>query len=95
MLPRHMSALAPPHGQEHYIKNAMAPPGQVGAPGMPMEQMEPWADALDELDPRELAMGRFRARHEIMAEVFGPERVREYRRVFCGRSRVGVHLLVW
>jgi hypothetical protein len=61
---------------------------------MPMEQMEPWADALDELDPRELAMGRFRARHEIMAEVFGPERVREYRRVFCGRSRVGVHLLV-
>ena len=40
-------------------------------------EVEPWADSLDELDPRELAMSRFRARNEVMAEIFGPERVRE------------------
>lgn len=58
--------MAPP-GPEHYAKTAMA-----------AEAIEPWADALDELDPRELAMSRFRARNEVMAEIFGPERVREY-----------------
>ncbi|BEJ11507.1 hypothetical protein CspHIS471_0109290 [Cutaneotrichosporon sp. HIS471] len=59
-LPRQM---APP-GADHFAKNAMA-----------AEAIEPWADALDELDPRELAMSRFRARNEVMAEIFGPERV--------------------
>ncbi|GMK54852.1 hypothetical protein CspeluHIS016_0114380 [Cutaneotrichosporon spelunceum] len=59
-LPRQM---APPGG-DHFTKNAMA-----------AETIEPWADALDELDPRELAMSRFRARNEVMAEIFGPERV--------------------
>ncbi len=58
--------MAPP-GTEHYAKNATAG-----------ESIEPWADALDELDPRELAMSRFRARNEVMAEIFGPERVREF-----------------
>lgn len=63
--------MAPP-GSDHYVKNAAAAPA---------ESIEPWADALDELDPRELAMSRFRARNEVMAEIFGPERVRE-----CYRS---------
>ncbi|KLT40268.1 hypothetical protein CC85DRAFT_293338 [Cutaneotrichosporon oleaginosum] len=59
-LPRQM---APP-GTDHYAKGAMA-----------ADSIEPWADALDELDPRELAMSRFRARNEVMAEIFGPERI--------------------
>jgi hypothetical protein len=40
---------------------------------------EPWADALDEIDPRELAMGRFRARQEVLGEIFGPDRISELR----------------
>jgi hypothetical protein len=47
------------------MKNAMLPPSNPEA--------EPWADALDELDPRELAMNRFRTRNEMLEEVFGPE----------------------
>lgn len=64
--------MAPP-GSEHYVKNAVSAPSTAGV----AETIEPWADALDELDPRELAMSRFRARNEVMAEIFGPERVRE------------------
>lgn len=65
---------AHPHATEHYVKNAMmAPPG-----GMMTESVEPWADLLDELDPRELAMNRYRARNEMMAEVFGPEQISEW-----------------
>ena len=63
MLARHTQHINPPHPSEHYIKNAVAGP----------DETEPWADGLDEADPREMAMGRFRARQEIMAEVFGPE----------------------
>lgn len=63
-----MAAMAPPHGADHYIKNAMAAPAQVAA-----VEIDPWADKLDEIDPRELAMARYRARNEMMAEVFGPE----------------------
>ena len=48
------------------MKNAMGPPGNHN-------EVEPWADALDELDPREMAMGRYRQRHEMLEEVFGPE----------------------
>lgn len=40
------------------------------------DAVEPWADTLDELDPRKLAMSRFRARNEVMAEIFGPETLR-------------------
>jgi hypothetical protein len=47
------------------MKNAMLPPSNP--------EVEPWADALDELDPRELAMNRFRTRNEMLEEVFGPE----------------------
>jgi hypothetical protein len=36
-------------------------------------EVEPWADGLDEVDPRELAMGRFRSRQETLAEIFSPE----------------------
>jgi len=56
---------APPTSAEQYMKNAMLPPSNPEA--------EPWADALDELDPRELAMNRFRTRNEMLEEVFGPE----------------------
>jgi len=69
-----MAAMAPPHGNEHYIKNAMVPPQGV-------DVIDPWADQLDELDPRELAMSRYRARNEMMAEVFGPEPISEYDRL--------------
>jgi hypothetical protein len=34
---------------------------------------------LDEVDARELAMGRFRARQELLGEVFGPEGISELR----------------
>lgn len=74
-----------PRGQQgDYVKGAMAPPTvpavrqtEVGNAATGHET-EPWADMLDELDPRELAMARFRARQEVMTEIFGPERVREY-----------------
>ena len=56
---------AAPTSAEQYMKNAMLPPSNPEA--------EPWADALDELDPRELAMNRFRTRNEMLEEVFGPE----------------------
>jgi len=36
---------------------------------------EPWTDAVDEVDPRELAMKRFRTRQELLSDVFGPERL--------------------
>lgn len=39
---------------------------------------EPWADAVDEIDPREIAMKRFRTRQELLSDVFGPERLSEY-----------------
>lgn len=71
------------HPQD-YVKGAMAPPtvpAQVRPNDVgngPGPELEPWADMLDELDPRELAMGRFRARQEVMTEIFGPERVREF-----------------
>ncbi|KAK4683702.1 hypothetical protein P7C73_g6530, partial [Tremellales sp. Uapishka_1] len=64
----------PPHSSEQYIKHALAPPGML-PPGS--EAVEPWADGLDELDPRELAMGRYRVRHEILGEVFGPEGIKD------------------
>jgi hypothetical protein len=57
---------APPTSAEQYMKNSMLPPSNG-------PETEPWADALDELDPRELAMNRFRTRHEMLEEVFGPE----------------------
>lgn len=83
VLPRN----APPQPPQDYVKGAMAPPtvpvvrqseagNAVAGPGA---EHEPWADMLDELDPRELAMARFRARQEVMTEIFGPERVREFR----------------
>jgi hypothetical protein len=53
------------------MKNAMAPP-------VNHTEAEPWADSLDELDGRELAMGRFRARQEMLEEVFGPEPLSEF-----------------
>lgn len=73
-----------PRGQQgDYVKGAMAPPTvpavrqtEAGNAATGLET-EPWADMLDELDPRELAMARFRARQEVMTEIFGPERVRE------------------
>lgn len=40
--------------------------------------IEPWADGLDEVDPKEMAMGRLRARQEILGEVFGPERISRF-----------------
>jgi hypothetical protein len=63
---------APPTSAEQYMKNAMH------APPPPGNEVEPWADALDEIDPRELAMSRFRARHEMLEEVFGPEPISKY-----------------
>lgn len=60
---------APPTSSEQYMKNSMSVPSHPEA--------EPWADALDELDPRELAMNRFRTRNEMLEEVFGPEPISE------------------
>ena len=51
-------------------------------------EIEPWADALDEVDPREMAMGRFRARQEILAEVFGPENISASRRSAVAWSQI-------
>lgn len=61
--------LARPLPTEHYVKQAVAPP----PPPQMAAEIEPWADALDELDPRELAMGRFRVRQDILAEIFSPD----------------------
>ncbi|OCF46097.1 hypothetical protein I317_00187 [Kwoniella heveanensis CBS 569] len=90
MISRQTTNMQPPHSSEHYIKNALsAPPqpsashpsalsGGSGAAVLPSgEPVEPWADALDELDPRELAMGRYRRRHEVLGEVFGPESIKD------------------
>lgn len=66
----------PPTTAEQYMKNAMAPPANHN-------EVEPWADALDELDPRELAMGRFRTRHEMLEEVFGPEPISQLCHPLC------------
>jgi hypothetical protein len=68
---------APPTSAEQYMKNAMHPPSAG-------PEVEPWADALDELDPRELAMNRFRSRHEMLSEVFGPEPIST---LFAPRNR--------
>jgi hypothetical protein len=57
----------PPTSAEQYMKNAMHAPPANGT------EVEPWADSLDEIDPRELAMNRFRTRNEMLEEVFGPE----------------------
>ncbi|TYJ54694.1 hypothetical protein B9479_004633 [Cryptococcus floricola] len=72
MLPRQGGGFQPPMSSDQYIKNAMT------SPAVPQgEPIEPWADSLDELDPRELAMARFRKRHEVIGEIFGPETVKE------------------
>ncbi|WWC65699.1 uncharacterized protein I303_108320 [Kwoniella dejecticola CBS 10117] len=85
MISRQTTSLQPPHSQEQYIKNALsAPPSQAqisshttGAAPTKSEPIEPWADALDELDPREIAMGRFRKRHEVLGEIFGPDATKD------------------
>ncbi|OXG25448.1 hypothetical protein C367_03272 [Cryptococcus neoformans Ze90-1] len=81
---RQPGAFQPPISNEQYLKSALtAPPSAPSAvpvasvPGQAAEPIEPWADPLDELDPRELAMARFRKRHEVINEVFGPETVKE------------------
>ena len=38
---------------------------------------EPWTDAIDEIDARELAMKRFRTRQELLSDIFGPEQLSE------------------
>ncbi|WVR08221.1 hypothetical protein IAU60_005268 [Kwoniella sp. DSM 27419] len=82
MIARQSSNFEPPHSTDHYVKNALAPPPHPSTVGAspnagPGEVIEPWADSLDELDPRELAMGRFRRRHEVLGEVFGPESIKD------------------
>lgn len=59
---------------EHYLKQALAPP----APAHLTTEVEPWADPLDEIDPRELAMGRFKVRQEVLTEIFSPDPISEY-----------------
>ncbi|WVQ75103.1 hypothetical protein IAR50_004712 [Cryptococcus sp. DSM 104548] len=72
MLPRQAGGFQPPMTSDQYIKNAMS------TPAVPQgEPIEPWADSLDELDPRELAMARFRKRQEVIGEIFGPETVKD------------------
>lgn len=78
-----MAPPPPPMSQPHLPQG----PPQTAMPGiashMPQIEgfvsggliVEPWADGLDEIDHRELAMGRFRARQEILSEIFGPERL--------------------
>ncbi|KAL7424818.1 hypothetical protein Q5752_000502 [Cryptotrichosporon argae] len=82
VMPQHMRPLPVPTSREAYLASALrAPPGMpVSIPGLPPAMaapvevpFEPWADAIDELDPRELAMARFRSRQEILSEVFGPD----------------------
>ncbi|WWD20160.1 hypothetical protein CI109_104636 [Kwoniella shandongensis] len=65
------------HGQgQHHPQQSVG--GIVaGIPQPHVDPMEPWADGLDELDPREIAMGRFRSRHEVLGEIFGPESIKE------------------
>lgn len=70
----------------------IAPPVDARAYTLAMEQgrmdmagPEPWTDAVDEVDPRELAMKRFRTRQELLSDVFGPERLSE-----CSRSRARI-----
>ncbi|WVF68632.1 hypothetical protein IAT40_003402 [Kwoniella sp. CBS 6097] len=91
LISRQTTNMQPPHSSEHYVKNALSAPSAppthpshpAAAPGggaavLPSgEPVEPWADALDELDPRELAMGRYRRRHEVLGEVFGPESIKD------------------
>ncbi|WWC73518.1 uncharacterized protein I206_107489 [Kwoniella pini CBS 10737] len=83
MISRQTTSLQPPHSQEQYIKNAMSvppPQSQIAGHGtapIHNEPIEPWADALDELDPREIAMGRFRKRHEVLGEIFGPDSIKD------------------
>ncbi|WWC95552.1 hypothetical protein V866_002417 [Kwoniella sp. B9012] len=84
MVARQTASFQPPNSQEHYIKNAMALPTssqqaqtQIPPQGVSEEPVEPWADALDELDPREIAMGRFRKRHEVLSEVFSPDAIKD------------------
>ncbi|KIR29442.1 hypothetical protein I307_01346 [Cryptococcus deuterogattii 99/473] len=81
---RQPGAFQPPISNEQYLKSALtAPPSAplavsaASVPGQAAEPIEPWADPLDEIDPRELAMARFRKRHEVINEVFGPETVKE------------------
>lgn len=64
MIPRQP---APPRHTEVYRQAAMSGP----------QEAEPWADALDEVDPRELAMGRFRSRQEALSEIFSPDPISE------------------
>ncbi|WVQ66318.1 uncharacterized protein L199_004497 [Kwoniella botswanensis] len=84
MIARQTASFQPPNSQEHYMKNAMAVPTssqqaqtQIPPQGVSGEPVEPWADALDELDPREIAMGRFRKRHEVLSEVFSPDAIKD------------------
>lgn len=65
---------ARPLPTEHYVKQALAPPPP---PPQAAVETEPWADALDELDPRELAMGRFRVRQDILTEIFSTDPIGE------------------
>ncbi|KAK1923784.1 hypothetical protein DB88DRAFT_511315 [Papiliotrema laurentii] len=61
---------APPPGPRE-----MAALNAVGKPDLTVP--EPWTDAIDEVDHRELAMNRFRTRQEILSDIFGPERIRD------------------
>lgn len=62
------------------------PPGPSGPNNAQMQisgyaeahMIEPWADALDEVDPREMAMGRFRARQELLSEIFSVDPISAY-----------------
>ncbi|EIW71728.1 hypothetical protein TREMEDRAFT_60644 [Tremella mesenterica DSM 1558] len=77
MLPRAAPSMLPPHPPEHYLRNAMQPPPQHPPHPVMLEAPEPWADALDEIDSREVAMSRFRARQEMLTEVFSPDPIRK------------------
>lgn len=82
----------PSRSGEAYMKPGVGPSGphamqDIGPPPIPVE---PWADALDEIDPRELAMQRFRARHEILAELFGSESISEQLQCTCPYGSQGL-----
>lgn len=66
MIPRQP---APPRTNEQFRQAALA---------TDVNEVEPWADGLDEVDPRELAMGRFRARQETLSEIFSPDSISEF-----------------
>ena len=68
------SKLGPPQRGEEYAAQALMSASQER-----IEHVEPWADALDEVDPRELAMNRFQARQLLLSEIFGPEPLSESR----------------